>query len=47
VDARTLKVIWRGWAQDSIQGIIDDQARLERQVDKAVTRIFERFPAGF
>jgi hypothetical protein len=47
VDARTKRVIWRGWAQDSVEGIIDDQARLERQVDKAVTRIFERFPAGF
>jgi hypothetical protein len=47
VDARTRKVIWRGWAQDSVQGIIDDQDRLERQVDKAVIRIFERFPTGF
>jgi hypothetical protein len=47
VDARTKKVIWRGWAQDSVQGIIDDQDRLERQVDKAVTRMFERFPAGY
>lgn len=47
VDARSKKVIWRGWAQDSVQGIIDDQERLERQVDKAVTRLFERFPTGF
>jgi hypothetical protein len=44
VDARTSRVIWRGWAQDSVDGVIDDQGRLQRMIDEAVTRMFERFP---
>ena len=28
VDAKTKKVVWRGWAQDSMNGIIDNQDRL-------------------
>jgi hypothetical protein len=46
VDARTKKVVWRGWAQDSMTGVIDDQARLERQVAEAVTKMFALFPRG-
>ena len=44
VDARSNKVIWRGWAQDSVEGVIDDQDRMERQIDEAVTRMLEQFP---
>lgn len=46
VDARTDKVVWRGWAQDSVKGLIDDQDRMQRQIERAVTRMFELFPAG-
>jgi len=44
VDTRTSKVVWRGWAQDSMNGVIDNQDRLAAQIDKAVTRMMERFP---
>jgi hypothetical protein len=44
IDARTRKLIWRGWAQDSVAGVIDDQDRLDHQVERGVTRMFERFP---
>jgi hypothetical protein len=44
VDAKTNRVIWRGWAQKTVEGVLNDEARLERQVDDAVTRMFERFP---
>ena len=44
VDTRTNRVVWRGWAQDSVDGVIDNQDRLARQIDKAVTRMMERFP---
>jgi hypothetical protein len=47
VDAKTNKVVWRGWAQDSVEGIIDNQERLERQISEAVTRMMTRFPAAF
>jgi hypothetical protein len=46
VDARTSKVVWRGWAQSNVTGIITDQDRLERYISDAVRRIFERFPGS-
>jgi hypothetical protein len=44
VDAHTNKVVWRGWAQDSVGGVIDNQDRMERQINQAVTKMMERFP---
>lgn len=43
VDARASKVIWRGWAQDSVQGLIDNQAAMEREIDTVVTRMMASF----
>jgi hypothetical protein len=45
VDTRTNKVVWRGWAQDSVQGMIDNQGRMEKQIDEAVTKMMKLFPA--
>ncbi len=47
IDARTSRLVWRAWAQDSVQGVIDNQDRLERQVDEAVGKMFAQFPRGF
>jgi hypothetical protein len=44
VDTRTNRVVWRGWAQENINGVIDNQELLRRDVNKAVTRMMERFP---
>lgn len=46
VDARTSKVVWRGWAQDAMNGIIDNQQRLEKQVDEGVTKMMMLLPRG-
>ena len=46
VDTNTNKVVWRGWAQDSMNGIIDNQDRLEQQVDESVTKMMMRLPSG-
>jgi hypothetical protein len=46
VDTRTNKVVWRGWAQDVMNGIIDHQDRLERQVDEEVTKMMLLLPRG-
>ena len=46
VDARTNKVVWRGWAQEAMNGIIDNQQRLEKQVDEGVTKMMLRLPRG-
>ena len=46
VDRKTNKVVWRGWAQDTMNGVIDNQDRLERQVDEGVTRMMLLLPRG-
>jgi hypothetical protein len=37
-------VVWRGWAESTFDGIVDNQQWLERRVDEAVARMFEKFP---
>ena len=44
VDPGTQKVIWRGWAEGAMDGVVDDQTWLEAKITQAVTRIFERLP---
>lgn len=44
VDARTGRLVWRGWAQSSFEGVIDDQRSLERRVDEAVAQIMRKLP---
>jgi hypothetical protein len=44
VDPRTNTLVWRGWAEANIDGVIDDQRALERRIDEAVTRILDRLP---
>jgi hypothetical protein len=44
VDARTNRVIWRGWARDSLDGILGNQDRMARMINEAVTRMLERLP---
>jgi hypothetical protein len=44
VDARTNRLLWRGWAKGSIEGVIDDQDWLEQRIDEAVARIFRELP---
>ena len=46
VDTKTNKVVWRGWAQDTMNGVIDDQQRLEKQVDEGVTKMMVLLPNG-
>jgi Domain of unknown function (DUF4136) len=43
-DARTDRVIWRGWAQRNLQGVIDNPDRLAKMIDEAVSRMMARFP---
>ena len=46
VDRMTSKVVWRGWAQDTMDGVIDNQDRLKKQVDEGVTRMMLMLPRG-
>lgn len=44
VDAKTNRLLWRGWAQDSMEGVLDDQDRMERQINDAVARMLAELP---
>lgn len=44
VDARTNKLVWRGWAEGSLDGVIDNQAWMEEKIDQTVARIMEKLP---
>jgi hypothetical protein len=44
VDGPTNTLVWRGWAEGSIQGAIDDQQLMEERIDEAVARILARLP---
>ena len=44
VDARSHRLVWRGWAARSFDGVLDRQEWMERQIDDAVTRIVARLP---
>lgn len=43
VDARTNRLVWRGWAEGSLDGI-DNQELIEQRVDDAITRILSKLP---
>ena len=44
VDRVTNVVVWRGWAEGSLEGVIDRQESMEAQITAAVARILERLP---
>jgi hypothetical protein len=44
IDARTNRLVWRAWSQDTVKDMLDNQDVMARQIDEAVTRMFARFP---
>ena len=42
--ARTATLMWRGIARDSVQGIVNNQSRMEREIDRVIARLFAQFP---
>jgi hypothetical protein len=43
VDAKTRKLVWRGWSDGSLDGI-DSQTTIEARVDEAVAKIMKQLP---
>jgi hypothetical protein len=46
VERATNKLIWRGWSQRSVDGVLDNRDRLVRMVEEGVAKMFVSFPAG-
>ncbi|MBI4501021.1 MAG: DUF4136 domain-containing protein [Gemmatimonadetes bacterium] len=43
-DARTKQIIWRGWGQSDVSGVINDQSRMEKRIVEVTREILKRFP---
>jgi hypothetical protein len=46
VDAKTRAVIWRGWAQTDVGGLIGDPRAMERRINSSVRQMMQRLPRG-
>jgi hypothetical protein len=44
VDAKTKRVIWRGWARQDLADMLNNPRAMDNYVQKAVRAMFERFP---
>lgn len=44
IDAKTQQLVWRGWAQTSVEGVLGNPRKLEDRIAKAVKGMFARFP---
>ena len=44
MDRRTNRLAWRGWAERSLDGVVDDQKWMEATIDKTVATILARLP---
>jgi hypothetical protein len=44
VDTRSHRVVWRGWAQDVMDGVIDNQDRLKDEVNKGIVKMMKQMP---
>ena len=45
IDVRTNRLVWRGWARDSVEGVLENQDRLARKIEEGVRLMFMRLPA--
>ena len=43
LDARTNRLIWRGWAQHAIGDELENRDHMARRIDEAVTKMLARF----
>lgn len=44
IDAETNRLIWRGWAQDTVEGVLDNEDRMAKKIDEAVAKMLARLP---
>lgn len=44
MDARTDKLVWRGWAQDSVEDVLRDRDKMAATIDQAVKEMLRQLP---
>lgn len=43
-EAKSKRILWRGWAQTDVDGILDDQRELEKRLGTSVRKMIEKLP---
>jgi hypothetical protein len=43
-DTRDNRVLWRGWAMGTVDGVVNNQAWMEDKIGEIVARVFEQLP---
>jgi hypothetical protein len=46
IDARTHRLVWRGWAQRRVADFLDGDARMTKSINEAVRKMLLRLPPG-
>ncbi len=46
VDTRTNRVVWRGWAQERLEPLLDNRDRLASHIQEAVKRMLAQMPTA-
>ncbi len=44
MDAHTNKLVWRGWAQNSVEDMLDNRDKMAKTIDQAVTEMLRQYP---
>lgn len=44
VDTQTNRLVWRGWARDSVEGVLENKDRLVAKIEEAVRLVLEQLP---
>lgn len=44
IDARSNKLLWRGWAQNSVEDLLDNPDKMAAMIRQAIARMLERLP---
>jgi Domain of unknown function (DUF4136) len=44
VEPGTKRLIWRGWAEGSLDGVIENQKWMEKRIDETIEKILTRLP---
>ena len=44
VNTKTNRVVWRGWSQQRMDGVIDNQDRLRAVIDKGISKMMKEMP---
>jgi hypothetical protein len=44
VDARSNRLIWRGWATNSVEDMLNDPDRMAKTIERAVSEMLRRLP---